>query len=584
MKKMKKVIALLLAMCMLAAICVGCGQKDPVSGTEQASGSGTEEGSGASESEAKEIFTIKHVSLNGATYTDHFNNYVKDSAVYKELVKQTSCEIEEIGLDNDQASIRITNGDLGDMMKLYGTSNVDLLIESDKLLPLDDLIAQYAPELLEDLAGPLSYAKEYGNGHIYFIPINMGTSALASDVVARNLYSVRWDLYKALGYPEMKNPDDLVKVLTDMVALEPKTSEGKPVYGASFYVTNTSFFGMVACFEGTYGWTDIKGHYVMKDKNDEIVYSMIDEEGPYWWAVDFYNKAYRAGILDPDSFTQQVADYNAKIESGQILCNIYSGKSYNAKQIANDPNTIKGFVEVPVEGTMVYGGGYVPYGSKDSNSIAIPKSCSNPQRVMEFIAYVLSEDGSRMLMSGVQGVHWDYVNGVPTYNAETAAIIRNGGEEYYKTGIRQDPLQYMIAYEGGVLHSDGYPIDLKVSKEYKASMEYLPVQKDFSKYYGVDYPVQIFEKYIAEGKIYDTSVYDERISLGTMDEETQRIDAKCLSIALEAIPKLVKAADQATFDSIKAETLAELKKAGAETAKAAYVKQWNEAKAKVAAK
>lgn len=583
----KKLLSILLAGTMLTGLLTACGDQQQVSTsteTKETNVSSEVQNSTETQQEEKEMYTIKHVSLNGATSTDHFNQYVKDSEVYKELVRQTSCEIEEYGLDNDQASIRISNGELGDMLKVYGTSNLETMVESELLMPLNDLIAEYAPELLETHAEALEFAKNYfGDGNIYFIPILVGETAVSPDVIARNLYSIRWDLYKELGYPELKNPDDLVEVLADMVELEPKTPEGKNVYGASFYVTNTSFFGMVANFEGTYGYTDIKGHYLMKDKNDEIVYSMIDEEGPYWMAVDYYNKAYRAGILDPDSFTQQSSDFNAKIESGEILCNIYNGKSYNSKQVANDPETIRGFVEVPVEGTMMYGGGSVlPYGTRDANSIAIPKSCENPERVMEFIAYILSEDGSRLIKSGVKGIHWDYVDGVPTYNEETLATIVGGGENFQKTGIDQEPIMHFAGLGVNELHSDGYPINLRVSDDYASKLTYLPVQQDFCEYYGVSYPAQIFKQYVAEGKMFDSGVHDERINLPADNEDILRIDSTCLQIALTAIPKLVEAADDAAFEAIKQDTLKQLKEAGAEDAKAYYVKAWAEAKAALA--
>ena len=430
MKTIKKKVALLLVTCMVAAVCSGCGQQTKFSDENKQSSksTSTEKGSvaeSASKSqEEKEIFTIKHLSFGQPDSTDNFKNYVKDSEVYKELVKQTRCEIEEYGLDDDQVNIRISSGQLGDMIKVYNTTTLDTMVQSDLLLPLNDLLAEYAPEILENYADVLEYVADYyGDGNIYTLPVYVGSSGFNPTVLERSLYSIRWDLYKELGYPEIKNPDDLIEVLADMVELEPKTPEGKNVYGTSFYVSNTSFFGMIGNFRSTYGFVNLKGHYISCDKNLELVYDMIDEVGPYWMAVDFYNKAYRAGILDPDSFTQQGSDYESKIESGEILCNIFNGKAYNIKQFENNPKSIKGFVEIPVEGTQMDDNCDNKYGwGVAGNSISIPKSCENPQRVMEFIAYCFSEDGSRLLQSGVEGVHWDYVDGVPTFNEETVAL------------------------------------------------------------------------------------------------------------------------------------------------------------------
>ena len=48
-------------------------------------------------------------------------------------------------------------------------------------------------------------------------------------------WDLRWDLYKELGYPEIKNLDDMVDVLAQMKELCPTDDNGKTTYGVSLF-------------------------------------------------------------------------------------------------------------------------------------------------------------------------------------------------------------------------------------------------------------------------------------------------------------------------------------------------------------
>ena len=329
----------------------------------------------------------------------------------------------------------------------------------------------------------------------------------------------------------------------------------------------------------------MKNHFVTQNvQTGEICYDMINEKSPYWMAVDFYNKAYRAGILDPDSFTQQAADYDAKFASGESLASIYyTNMTYAAAELEKDPNSIKGFVNIPVEGTMCYQNANKTNGWENAaHAICVPTTCENPERVIQFIKYVFSEDGARLLTSGVQGIHWDYVDGVPVYNEETYKIVEENGEEYKKLGFNMAPVAYMTGIANAELHSDGYSMKITFDQDYMSRRNYKPYQLDYCEYYKVDYPIQLMQQMVKDGKLYDLSKVDFRVTLTENDEDISRIDSACLKIAIEAIPELVTAEDDAAFEAAKTKTLEALKAAGAEDAEKYYTDQWaaNQAKYK----
>ncbi len=565
----KKTGMLFITTMMMIVMLIGCtGTPIQNLGTTQAPASTT---ATTAATEEKPIITIDHVYIGDPGSTENFQMFIKDSPVYEEFVKQTGIIINEIGIDYDQASVRMASGDLGDLISNASTDVTYLidLVEGGNLLKLNDLIEEYAPDIKTSFPerwNSMIDQKGVGApGEAYMIPVHAGKEG-CQPTNGRYLYTVRWDLYKQLGYPEMENPEDLLKVLKDMTELEPTNADGKKVYGTSFYVTPTNFFGFVVHFEGTYGQVNASGRRVHFDvRNNTLIDTLRDDNSVYWMAARYFNKAHRMGILDPDCFTQTVEDYRAKINSGEILCVVYmgdSGKFENA-QLEKDPDTLRGFVNIPVEGCMFYQNND-PFTGWGGHYLCIPSKSRYPERIMQMIDYTFSYEGSRLLKSGVEGIHWDYVNGVPSLKDETIRLRQAGGDEWSKTGIDTTPILNLAGIGHAEIAPDGYEVNLFFGHDYFSRVAYTPWFNDFFKHYGISWPNEIFVKYMNEGKMYDLSSRDYRITLSAPTEEISRIGAGLTKIAVEAIPKLVSASSDEEFARIKEETIAEFNRAGAQ--------------------
>lgn len=577
----KRTLALLLAAVMLLSVLAGCNNDKPVetkpNKPAETKPGATQPAETPAEPELIEIVTSK------SYYQDPFDSDGKNSPVYAEIVKKTNVELKYTSVDNDQLQVRIASKDMGDLFIINDATQLYDLIESDMLMPLNDAIAEYAPWIISDWPELWAYAcdiTENSEGTAYALPVNAGDDGDLGYAI-RNIYTVRWDLYEAMGCPVITNEDEYIQLLAGMMALQPTNAEGKKVYGASFYLEDTSFYQFIQHMAHTNGWNNKKGHFVHEDiRTNEVVYSMYDVNGPFWRAADYYNRCYRAGVLDPDCFTQQEEDFEARIDNGELLnCSNLMDADYETAQLAIDPNSKAGFISLPVDGTLFYDRAACPIGWEATCALAIPKNSSNPEAALRLIAYLFSEEGARTVKSGVQGIHWDYVDGVPTYNDETLALIAAGGDEYKKTGINLTCFECMSGITNSHILSDGHPADLTRGDAYRSTKDYTPAFKAFSEHYGVSYPAQIFKQKVEEGKMLDLR-NASTASLDVTDEDIDRIDTICVKICLEAIPKLVTAADDAAFEAIKAETLDALKAAGAEQAEAFYKNAWAEANAK----
>src|SRR5690606_1552790 len=109
----------------------------------------------------------------------------------------------------------------------------------------------------------------------------------------------------------------------------------------------------------------------------------------------------------------------------------------------------------------------------------------------------------RTLFSGVEGVHWDMVDGKPKLREETLAMKKAGGAEWSQSGISLD--LNLIGLGGTTIDPDtSSPIDLFATDEALASSA-TPLELDFSSHCGGKHPGDVLSKLIQEGKLIDSN-------------------------------------------------------------------------------
>ncbi len=164
---------------------------------------------------------------------------------------------------------------------------------------------------------------------------------------------------------------------------------------------------------------------------------------------------------------------------------------------------------------------------------------------------------------------------------ETIALRTAGGEEWNKTGIGS--FANFVGASGFGKHSDGQYFNLFDDPEVK-SQTLSPLAKDFSKFYGVEYPSQAHYKMVQEGRATNQQkALHQTIMMGVnaVPGDLARIDSQSEEIVTRAIPSLVQAKDTAKFSQLQSKVIADLKKANAQESWDWWQKQWNSSKAYV---
>lgn len=313
---------------------------------------------------------------------------------------------------------RMESGNLGDIV-IWGADGDEYLQAVDKGMLYDwnedDLLDEYGPYIKEHMPFALEKNTNLSGGVTYGYGFAV---AVDSDARGDSLYTwdLRWDLYKELGYPEVKNLDDMVEVLAQMKELCPTDDNGKTTYGVSLF--NDWDGDMVMFVKSTvsayYGYDEFGfGFY---DSATQAYHPCLEEDGPYLQALKFYNTLYQRGLLDPDSQTQKYDGMSEDYQNGTAFLNIFNflgSAMYNS-----DAHAAEGKAMYPVPpaeakpimyGQNVYGGNRI---------WSIGAKTEYPELCMAILNWLSTPEGFMTSQYGPKDVCWYYGEDGKTYFTE----------------------------------------------------------------------------------------------------------------------------------------------------------------------
>ena len=388
---------------------------------------------------------------------------------------------------------RMESGDLGDLV-LWGadTDQYQQAISAGLLYDWneDDLLADYGPYIKENMAAALE--KNQGlseDGTLYGFGHDVATS---SEDHSNFFYTwdVRWDLYKQLGYPEVKDLDGLVDLFKQMQEICPTDDNGNPTYAVSLWPDWDGEMVMYVKSMATayYGYDELGvGLY---DPQTGEYYDELEENGPYLTCLKFFNTLYQQGLLDPDSMTATYDTMLEKVQNGGTFFSIfnYAGSlAYNTDAHTSAGTVMESMVPTDAH-PIVYG-----MNVQGSNRVwTIGANSEYPELCMEIINYMATPEGRLTMEYGPQGVTWDYDEEGNTYFTDLGkschADTNTKMEEPYDGTFADGQLKignttWAIDAENPDSNGESYNSDNWASNITEAGSD---IEQDWRDHYGFD--------------------------------------------------------------------------------------------------
>lgn len=452
--------------------------------------------------------------------------------------------------------IRSAAGDLGDLI-IVGVDNgkLEKLVTSGLVIDMEEYLD--GREIMQYETAIRELNSVVTQDGIYAIPAELSSnSPLTPSETTELTYGpyLRWDVYAALGYPEIETLEDLLPVLKEMQKLLPVGDTGNPTYAFSLFkdwdgnLMNAA--KQPACL---YGYDEIG--FVLAKADGSDYQSIIDEESLYMRALRFYYEANQMGLVDPDSPTQNYDSVFQKYVDGDILFSIWPWQGQSAYNTLSHKEKGQGFMLAPLQDMEIFS-----YGCKVSGNpqvvVAIGSNAEDAERLADFINWLYSPEGIRVNgaqasggTAGPEGLTWEMTSEGP--------VLTEFGVQALMNGVAEVPQEW-----GGGLWGDGVSaLNFKpvmqsdtdaegYSYAYQCwdsvmNMETSLLDKDWQAYMGAGSTMEYLEKtdrmIIAPGCNYQTP---------TEGSEIATMRSQCKNIIVEYSWKMIFAADKQEFDNL----------------------------------
>ena len=315
-KQMKKVMAGILLATVSMGMLAGCGSS---SGGSSSANISTED---LSFPLAETVTITGTISYPSGTEEDP-----NKRTIFKRLEEETNVHVEWTAISSDQWGDKITlnmanPNTLTDFVFNAGFSNSDLIRYADQgvIIPVEEYIDNNMPNLKAVFDKYPEYRKmcEDENGHIWALPWieQLGSNKTAIQTVGNNMTYINQKWLDFLGLETPTTVDEFEQVL---IAFRDHASELQNEFGIDGSIIPMSCIMndqdpslLINGFGEGYGDNDLGQHIAVTD--DGKVISTATTDG-FKKGMEWLNKRYDEGLIDPECFTQDWSTYVAKGKS-----------------------------------------------------------------------------------------------------------------------------------------------------------------------------------------------------------------------------------------------------------------------------
>lgn len=385
----KRIVAMLLVTTLVLSALVGCKKSPDSMESGSTENSSTNKGS-TDNGEGKQDYTFplaEPVTFSMFAITNGTHE-LPDNITFQTIEKMTNVKWEvqsSLGADlAEKKGLLLASGNYPDVFFKAGFSGAELekYGKQGVLLPLNDLIDEYAPNLkaLIEERG-IKDLLTSSDGNIYSLP-ELDDPGLAANPL---WFNQAW--LNKLGLEEPKNLDELYNVLKAFKEKDPNGNGLADEIPFTANVDATPIRLLLPYFTGIdYGTYS-------RIENNSLTYVPTSNEFKEY--ISYVHKLYSEGLMDKNSFTNTIEQQKALGASGDVLGAFFDAGAFLTvgRERDEDFKILTPFKE----------GVYPTHAGVSIGTLSITDACKNPELVMAWADRFYTEEGARLAWLGVEG-------------------------------------------------------------------------------------------------------------------------------------------------------------------------------------
>jgi len=409
-RKSTKAIVLLLAMCMmLTLVFTGCGTSKEGAETTTTQAATTPAATSTPTPVVEEpyefsIFRTAWTNLDDQT-----------DPVIQELNKKFNIKINIVTSPYEtwieKYNIYVTSGDVPDLSITTGpgTANFNDWAKQEIYIDLSELYKTNCPNIQKYVSNDIIEAHKMNGGKLYGIP---------KPSISDSSFAIRQDWLTKLNLAMPTTLDELYDVLKAFKEKDPDGNNKADTYGLISEDTLNTINFVFRAF-GSSTTPPMSEEAWVLDGNGKLTSSLFAPGMKE--AIVYITKLFRDGILDQEWMLTKSQAYNDKLFTGKVgfmSSSFQQMVSYSESKIkANDPACVLAILD-GVKGPT--GLNVRPYQKGFYMVSSISTKAAKPEKILEFVDFLMSEEGDIMVRNGIEGVTYKKVDGKIVRDEEAA--------------------------------------------------------------------------------------------------------------------------------------------------------------------
>ncbi|WP_112479470.1 extracellular solute-binding protein [Vibrio variabilis] len=382
--------------------------------------------------------------------------YNNDWPVEKEAARLTNVHLNNVASmattkSEEAFNLLIASGDLPDIVG--GSSmknNVNTYGPEGAFVPLNKLIEEHAPNIKAFFdANPDVWASiKASDGNVYYIPY------LPDGKYGRG-YFVRYDWLEKLGLEPPKNVDEMYEVLKAFRDKDPN-GNGKKDEVPFFARHWQEMVRLVTLWDGRTSGSDVFHDFHVVD--GQIKHGYAQEN--YKVGIQNLAKWYQEGLIDAEVFTRgsRSREYLLSADLGGMTHDWFASTSGYNDSLADK---VKGFQFKAFAPPASISGKRVEEHRRAKvkpDGWAISYTNEHPIETIKYFDFWFTQEGKRLANFGIQGEHYDLVDGKPVFKKEILEADTPVNAQMWAIGA-QVQRGFPMDYQNEVQWSNKYALE-----------------------------------------------------------------------------------------------------------------------------
>lgn len=423
---MKKILALLLAAIMLLGCFTACGKSEGTTASKSEPQAEVKNDAATGDEEPVEFsilfFAPADFNPEDNAWVEKVNEltnakinwiaYPQSNFEEKRVATMAGSEYPDVIIMNT------TSGGLND--NLYSS-----MVKNKIILPLDDYLNdEIAPNIMNYTHESAWEAVRDANGSTYVIP--------RCTIIREDYMAIREDWLNALNMEAPETIEEWLELGAAIATQDPDGNGSNDTYAITDISTLITASNTNSIDYFARAWNAGKNWYLNED--GEVFYGVFAEDGRFKNVLQFYHDMYAAGALDPNFISLKSAtDTQQRLEQGSVgALRLFAGNLdrhlTTIRSITEDANLVYADFPVANNASDYAGETILSTNAGLYNGWCLTSAAKGKEeRIIKVLDWMLSDEGWDIIRNGVEGVHYNMVDGEKVTTDEYTAFSSYSG-------------------------------------------------------------------------------------------------------------------------------------------------------------